>query len=165
MVLGEHAECDVAAVSGLERAIARDAASGSVGVNLDVACSRLRCAGPGREQIGHRDIDAFSLPCLQAPDQGGADRKRGGQTTGEIGDRYRGYDRLPTVRCEGPGPSLIVEIVARYQGKRPVLAEPGERAVDDVPVDIAYGVISDTQPLGDSRAEALYDDVSLGREV
>jgi hypothetical protein len=91
-----------------------------------------------------------------ALEQRGGDLCDGTKRRAEVGDLNGGHRRRGVVQQAGP--ALVVEVVP---GREVVRAEAGEGAVDD---RLGHVPGTDPEPVDDSRAEALEDDVRVGAE-
>ena len=85
----------------------------------------------------------------------------------EIGDREARHLRDPGPRRGASAPPIAWKFTSwpGQVAQRPVLAEAGERAVDDGRVHGDDRVVAEPEPVRDARAPALAHDVGLGREL
>ena len=94
--------------------------------------------------------------CEERREDLGDGRERAGAEVGDL-DAAAGRRRVG----ERPGPAEVVQVVPSAADVRPVDAEAGDRAVDDVVGDVLG---ADAEPGRDARPEAFDDDVGLRTE-
>ena len=85
-----------------------------------------------------------------------------------VGHQVEREDRLAVRladQVQHPGQREIVAVVGRVVLVWPVVAEAGERAVDQARVRGRERLVVAAQPLHDPGPEALHDDVGAGREL
>ncbi len=163
MVLGDHRQGDPPTVGAAERPVTRGAARRLRAPTEKVGGARSR---PGRNDVGHRDVDALTLPRPYPFRPRGRDAKGGHRARGEIGDRdARDGRRLAFSRRERACQRLVVHVVARSLDVRTRLSVPRHRAVDDRRVDRSHVVVSDTEAGGNARSPSFAEHVGPGREI
>jgi hypothetical protein len=116
---------------------------------------------PGHGAVEHADIEQASLAGSLALAEVGQDAGGGVHGRAQVGD-LDGRDGRngirPSAQAEDAGAGGEVEIVPGPVAVRSVLAEPGDRTVNDPRIDGPDGLVADAQPVDRAGAEALDDD-------
>ena len=124
---------------------------------------RERDPGEAEHGVRHRDIEMSALAgeiAASQREQDVDDRRHGpARDVGRQRRRHAGRVGRSRRQREQAGQRPIVEIVTGFADARPALAVTADRADDQLRVDRAQCVISQSQPIHDARSELFDEDV------
>src|SRR5215467_14415242 len=143
------------------------AARGQAVAEEEAHVGRRRQQGHGRVEIGHVDVLTAAGPL--AGEERHHDAERPVQArAGVVGDQVERDDRLSVLladQVQDAGEREVVHVVRRTIAIRPVLAEAGERAVDEPRIQLVQGLVVGAQALHHAGPEALHEHVGRCGEL
>ena len=124
--------------------------------------------GKGKRPLRHGDIKMRPLTACLPRNQGQQDihHRRIGSAP-DISDQPEGHGwlliRSPAQR-QDPRIAHIIEIVPGSRSLRAGLSIAGDRTIDETGIDLAHGLVSQTEPVHHSGAKLLYQNIGLFKQ-